>query len=102
MAADPIEARIADYVDGHAEDMVDFLSEVVAIPSVWGELTELHRLAETLGGRLQAAGATVDYPDSGTAGAPNMLAHVGSQSADRCFLLCGHMDVYPPSKKLVA
>ena len=55
------EARIGEYVDAHAEDMVRFLQTVVATPSIWGNVPALARLAGILGDYLTSAGAHVSY-----------------------------------------
>ena len=93
-----IDRKIGEYVDAHADKMVGFLQEIVRIPSIWGDVPQLARLAETLGRPLKEAGGTVEFPDSGTPGAPNVQAFVGDAGSGRRLLLCGHFDVYPPSK----
>jgi acetylornithine deacetylase/succinyl-diaminopimelate desuccinylase-like protein len=55
-------------------------------------------MARILGERMAQAGVTVTYPDSGTPGAPNVLAYTGNAETTRCLLFNGHFDVYPPSK----
>jgi acetylornithine deacetylase/succinyl-diaminopimelate desuccinylase-like protein len=78
--------------------MVGFLQTVVSTPSLWGDVKELSSMAGILGNRMSSAGVDVSYPDSGTPGAPNVLAFVGNSGSPRCLLLNGHFDVYPPSK----
>ena len=58
----------------------------------------LRKLGDIIGSRLSEAGVRVEYPDSGTPGAPNVLGRVGDSSSGRALLFCGHFDVYPPSK----
>ena len=41
MAASEIEARIGDYVDRRADDMIAFLKTVVSTRSLWGDVKEL-------------------------------------------------------------
>ena len=55
-------------------------------------------MARILGEKMSGAGVDVTYPDSGTPGAPNVLAVVGDAASERCLLLNGHFDVYPPSE----
>lgn len=97
MAATEVEARIGEFVDQRAEEMVGFLKSVVSTPSVWGDVPQLALMARILGERMSAAGVDVTYPDSGTQGAPNVLAFAGNAASPRCLLLNGHFDVYPPS-----
>ena len=98
MAANGIEARIAAHVDQRADEMVGFLKTVVSSPSLWGDVKELASMARILGEQMSRAGVDVSYPDSGTPGAPNVLAFVGNAASSRCLLLNGHFDVYPPSE----
>jgi acetylornithine deacetylase/succinyl-diaminopimelate desuccinylase-like protein len=98
MAANEVETRIGSYVDQHADDIVGFLKTVVSTRSLWGDVKELASMAKILGERMSRAGVAVSYPDSGTPGAPNVLAVVGNAASERTLLLNGHFDVYPPSK----
>lgn len=98
MAEESIERRIADHVDANRDAMVGFLQEVVRVPSVWGDVAQLSRLGRLVGATLEAGGVAAEYPDSGTPGAPNVLARTGEGTSNRTLLLCGHIDVYPPSK----
>src|SRR5262245_57961546 len=88
---------IGDFVDQRSADMVGFLQKVVATPSLWGDVPQLAAMAQILGRRMSDAGAQVSYPDSGTPGAPNVLAVVAKASAKRTLVFNGHFDVYPPS-----
>jgi acetylornithine deacetylase/succinyl-diaminopimelate desuccinylase-like protein len=92
------ERRISAHVDNHAEAMVQFLQQVVQSRSLWGDVLELKRLSDFLAARMRAAGVRVELPDSGTLGAPNVLASVGDAGTGRNLLFCGHFDVYPHSK----
>ncbi len=92
------EQRIGAYVDAHADELTRFLQSVVRSRSLWGDVPELRKLGDILGSRLSEAGVRVEYPDSGTPGAPNVLGRVGDSSSGRALLFCGHFDVYPPSK----
>ena len=96
--AGEIETRVGDYVDAHADDMVGFLQKVVQSKSLWGEVPALEACGALLAARMADAGVRVERPDSGTPGAPNVFGRVGDASTGRRFLLCGHYDVYPPSK----
>jgi acetylornithine deacetylase/succinyl-diaminopimelate desuccinylase-like protein len=98
MAANEVERRIGSYVDQHANDMVGFLKTVVSTRSLWGDVKELASMAKILGERMSSAGVDVSYQDSGTPGAPNVLAVVGDIASPRSLLLNGHFDVYPPSE----
>jgi acetylornithine deacetylase/succinyl-diaminopimelate desuccinylase-like protein len=98
MAANQVEKRIGDYVDQHADDMVGFLKTVVSTRSLWGEVKELASMGKILGERMSSAGVDVFYPDSGTPGAPNVMAVVGNKASPRSLLFNGHFDVYPPSE----
>ena len=97
-AASEVEARIGDYVDRHADEMIGFLRTVVSTRSLWGDVPQLAAMARILGERMAQAGVTVTYPDSGTPGAPNVLATTGDAGSSRCLLFNGHFDVYPPSE----
>ena len=97
MAATEIEGRIGDYVDRRADDMVGFLKTVVSTRSLWGDVPQLAAMARILGERMAGAGVDVTYPDSGTPGAPNVLAVTGNAASPRTLLFNGHFDVYPPS-----
>jgi acetylornithine deacetylase/succinyl-diaminopimelate desuccinylase-like protein len=55
-------------------------------------------MGKILGERMAAAGVDVSYPDSGTPGAPNVLAWTGNTASPRTLLFNGHFDVYPPSE----
>jgi len=90
--------RVADHVQRHRDDFVDFLRQVVSVPSVWGDVEQLERMGRMLHDRLAVAGVRAARPDSGTPGAPNVLGRVGDPSTGRRLLLCGHFDVYPPSR----
>jgi acetylornithine deacetylase/succinyl-diaminopimelate desuccinylase-like protein len=92
------ERRIGAYVDTNAETMVQFLQQVVQSRSLWGDVPELKKLADLLAARMRTAGVRVELPNSGTPGAPNVLAFVGDTPTGRNLLFCGHFDVYPPSK----
>ncbi len=96
--AGEVERRIGDYVDAHADEMVGFLQKVVQSKSLWGDVPELDKCGDLLAAKMSEAGVRVERPDSGTPGAPNVLGRVGDASTGRRFLLCGHYDVYPPSK----
>lgn len=96
MSADTVRL-IADFVDRNSKEMVGFLQKVVATPSLWGDARQLGEMAQILGQRMSDAGAEVSYPDSGTPGAPNILAVVGNKAASRSLIFNGHFDVYPPS-----
>jgi acetylornithine deacetylase/succinyl-diaminopimelate desuccinylase-like protein len=98
MAANENRARIGTYVDQHADEMVGFLKTVVSTRSLWGDVRELANMAGIFGERMSQAGVGVSYPDSGTPGAPNVLAVVGNGGNDRSLLFNGHFDVYPPSQ----
>jgi acetylornithine deacetylase/succinyl-diaminopimelate desuccinylase-like protein len=89
--------RICEFVDSHAEEMVRFLQKVVATRSIWGDVPELARMAHVLGEHMASAGVRVGYPDSGTQGAPNVLAWTGDLASSRTLIFNGHFDVYPPS-----
>jgi acetylornithine deacetylase/succinyl-diaminopimelate desuccinylase-like protein len=97
MTATTTQKLIGDYVDQRADEMVSFLRTVVATRSLWGDVKELAAMARVLGERMAKAGVDVTYPDSGTPGAPNVLAVVGNSANSRCLLFNGHFDVYPPS-----
>jgi acetylornithine deacetylase/succinyl-diaminopimelate desuccinylase-like protein len=92
------EERIGAYVDAHAGEMVGFLQRVVQSPSLWGDVPALEACGKLLGGYMRDAKVSVDFPESGTLGAPNVLGRVGDPASGRRLLLCGHFDVYPPSK----
>jgi len=92
-----INQRIGDYVDGHADELVGFLQTVVRSKSLWGDVPELAKLGKTIHSRLVEGGVAAEFQDSGTPGAPNVLGRVGERTG-RNILLCGHFDVYPPSK----
>ncbi len=96
--AGEVETRVGDYVDAHADAMVGFLQTVVQSKSLWGEVPALEQCGALLAAKMRDAGVRVERPDSGTPGAPNVLGRVGDASTGRRFLLCGHYDVYPPSK----
>lgn len=93
-----VDARIGDYVDQRADEMISFLQTVVSTRSLWGDVPQLASMARILGERMALAGVAVTYPDSGTPGAPNVLAFTGNAESTRCLLFNGHFDVYPPSK----
>src|SRR5438034_250212 len=96
--ATEVDARIGAYVDQRADEMIGFLRTVVATRSLWGDVPRLASMGRILGERMAQAGVTVSYPDSGTPGAPNVLAFAGNLESTRCLLFNGHFDVYPPSK----
>jgi acetylornithine deacetylase/succinyl-diaminopimelate desuccinylase-like protein len=96
--AGEVETRVGDYVDAHADAMVGFLQQVVQSKSLWGEVPALEQCGALLAARMRDGGVQVERPDSGTPGAPSVLGRVGDASSGRRFLLCGHYDVYPPSK----
>lgn len=93
-----VQKDIAAYVEAHRDEMVTFLRDVVAVPSIWGDVPQLARMAEVLHKKLADAGVRAELVDSGTPGAPNVLGRVGDSSTSRRLLFCGHFDVYPPSK----
>jgi acetylornithine deacetylase/succinyl-diaminopimelate desuccinylase-like protein len=92
-----IDRRIGEYVDRHADEMIGFLKTVVSTRSLWGDIPQLAAMGRVLGERMTHAGVIVTYPDSGTPGAPNVLAYTGNPASSRCLLFNGHFDVYPPS-----
>ena len=98
MPANEVEKRIGSYVDQRADEMVGFLKTVVSTRSLWADVKELAAMAKVLGEFMSSAGVDVSYPDSGTPGAPNVLAVVGNTASPRSLLLNGHFDVYPPSE----
>lgn len=97
MTQNQVGRRISDHVASHADEMIAFLQKVVQARSVWGDVRELGKLAKLLGTTMEKAGVIVDYPDSGTPGAPNVMGRVGELSHRRNLLFNGHFDVYPPS-----
>src|SRR5690349_15220473 len=98
MAPTEVEACISDYVDRRADEMVGFLRTVVSTRSLWGDVEQLAAMGKILGERMASAGVEVSYPDSGTPGAPNVLAWTGNRASSRTLLFNGHFYVYPPSR----
>ena len=98
MARTEVEARISDYVDQRADEMIGFLRTVVSTRSLWGDVPQLAAMGKVLGERMTTGGVEVTYPDSGTPGAPNVLAWTGNKASPRTLLFNGHFDVYPPSQ----
>lgn len=92
-----IVRQVAAHVDERADEIVAFLQRVVATPSLWGDVEQLAAMGRILGDYMAERGVEVEYPDSGTAGAPNVLARVGAREGGRNLILNGHFDVYPPS-----
>src|SRR5947199_4985994 len=98
MGLTDVDARISDHVDRRADEMIGFLRTVVATRSLWGDVEQLAAMGKILGNRMAASGVEVSYPDSGTPGAPNVLAYTGNRASPRTLLFNGHFDVYPPSE----
>jgi acetylornithine deacetylase/succinyl-diaminopimelate desuccinylase-like protein len=98
MEEQTIAKKVADHVEKNRDAMIEFLRQVVSVPSIWGDVPQLARMANVLHAKLAASGVRASLPDSGTPGAPNVLGRVGNPSSGRRMLLCGHFDVYPPSR----
>ncbi|PZG46293.1 hypothetical protein C1I98_14590 [Spongiactinospora gelatinilytica] len=91
--------RVIEAVDARRDQIVEFLRDLLRIPSVWGDGPALTAAAEHLAGPLRAAGLAVDLPHSGTDGMPNLLARLKSGGGpDDALIFNGHMEVYPPSR----
>ncbi|RBQ16157.1 hypothetical protein DP939_31550 [Spongiactinospora rosea] len=91
--------RAIEAVDARREQIVEFLRDLLRIPSVWGDGPALTAAAEHLAGPLRAVGLAVDLPHSGTDGMPNLLARLKSGGdPDDALIFNGHMEVYPPSR----
>jgi len=117
MSAAANRSRVLEWVDGHAEDIANFLQELLRIPSVnpWflkgqrspGE-EEVQAIIDR---RLKALGAVVEqwepntaalakyegrpgyYPGRDFKGRPNLAATLSGASNGRSLLLFGHIDV---------
>lgn len=103
-----LQKMIAKTVDGRRREIIDFLSELVAIPSVTGDEAAIQAF---LGERLVAMGLTVatwDLDDAELAehpaalanhapyaGRPNMVAIRKGSGGGRSLVLNGHVDTIP-------
>ncbi|MBT2207871.1 M20 family metallopeptidase [Actinomadura sp. NEAU-AAG7] len=90
-------ARVIGVIDQHEPELVAFLRDLIRIPSVWGDGPALTAAAEHLAAPLAEAGLTVELPDSGTPGMPNVLARTGTGDPADALIFNGHLEVYPPS-----
>ena len=91
MGLTELEARIGDYVDRRADEMIGFLRTVVSTRSLWGDVGQLAMMGKILGERMAGAGVEVTYPDSGTPGAPNVSSRWdGSSCHDASTKLLEH------------
>ncbi|CAL1717401.1 unnamed protein product [Somion occarium] len=97
------------YVDSHADDFIQRLSEAVAIPSVSTDPSrrgDVHRMALWLENQLkrygvqtravplgqqEVEGKILEYP-------PAILGRIGDDSKKKTILIYGHFDVQPAEK----
>jgi succinyl-diaminopimelate desuccinylase len=95
--------RVLAEVERAADELVDFTSELIRIPTVNPPGREYRRCAETIGRRLAAFGMGVDYVEAN--GRPehtpelprvNVVGRLEGGSARPCLHLNGHFDVVPP------
>ena len=86
------KAEIDAYVEQHGQEMVEFLSEILRVPSVTGEEPAVSRVFRE---RMERMGLTVEV--IGTAeDRPNLIASWKGAENGPAFLFNGHMDVFPP------
>src|SRR6266513_2312465 len=117
MSAAANRSRVLEWVDGHAEDIANFLQEMLRIPSVnpWflkGQRSPGEEEVQAIiARRLKALGAVVEqwepntaalakyegrpgyYPGRDFKGRPNLAATLSGASNGRSLLLFGHIDV---------
>lgn len=86
------KAEIDAYMEQHGQEMVDFLSEILRVPSVTGEELAVSRVFRE---RMERMGLAVEV--IGTAeDRPNLIASWKGPEEGPSFLFNGHMDVFPP------
>ncbi len=49
-----IAKKVADHVEKNRDGMVEFLRQVVSVPSIWGDVPQLARIADVLHAKLAA------------------------------------------------
>ena len=86
------KAKIDEYINQHGEEMVEFLSEVLKVPSVTGDELAvslvLKKRMERMGLTVETIGVSEDRP--------NLIAAWQGPQDGPTFLFNGHMDVFPP------
>lgn len=111
--------RVIEWIDGHREEVVEFLQELIQIPSVnpWfnpkGEESREAEVQEAIGKRMKGLGAEVKswepnaeelskykgrpgyYADHKFEGRPNQVAVLRGLGGGKSLLLTGHVDVVP-------
>jgi acetylornithine deacetylase len=100
--------RVLDLIEEKAEDVVQFLRDLIAFPSVTGNEGKIQEfIAQRL--RMMGLGVDVFEPDwealkrhpayisvsRGYEGRPNIVATLQGQGGGRSLLLNGHVDVIP-------
>jgi len=104
-------ARVFDHIDGDVDAMIDFLADLVRIPSVTGSDAE-HEAQAWLAARLHDEGLEIDHwqipladllsaPDFPGVEAPRtaawgLVGRLPGRSGGRSLMFNGHVDVVPP------
>jgi len=113
------QQKVLDWIDGHSEEVITFLQELLRIPSVtpWfdpsPEDSKEAMVQKAIGDRLSLLGAEIKtwepnaeelkdyvgrpgyYPDHKFDGRPNLSATLKGSGGGKSILLTGHVDVVP-------
>ena len=97
------QAKFVSYIEENQKKLIDSLAEVVAIPSVSGDV---FKMGEWLKNKLSTLGADVSAHDLGMQVLdgkevplpPVIVGSIGSDSSKKTVLVYGHYDVQPALK----
>lgn len=89
--------EILSHIDDDARRSIDFLRRIVQVPTVWGDEKALGELRDFILSALADSGMSVRAEDSGTSGLSSVLGTLPGTGGGKSLILCGHMEVYPPS-----
>ena len=89
------EAEFLEYLDEHAEELVEFTRELIATPSVNppGDERAVVDVSDACLRRLGVESTQVLARDEGR---PNLLASVTGRDEGASVILCSHLDTKPP------
>ena len=89
------EEKILDRVDRNADEIVSFVQEIIRIPSVTGNESEV---GQAIFRKMKSMGLEAEIVE-GVPGRPNVCAVLNGARKGKRLLFNGHMDVVPPGPR---
>jgi succinyl-diaminopimelate desuccinylase len=95
------DSKVLDEIDRSRDEIVEFASELIRIPTVNPPGECYREAARLLGERLAGFGFTVDYPEAEADSdppRPNVIGLLRGEESRPLLHLNGHLDVVPPGE----